>query len=830
MPAIKNISKRPVYFTLVNLLILSGLAVLTCYLLALRAGIILSECLFWISVGGTLSLLLLECFVGLEIKPVIVVAQLIILVFLLKSIYIPRNLVPFFGSDSYLTYEAISYIQKEGWFSDPPWDEKTTQKFAHQKNYPFVPALSLGLTTISGLDLVDWGRWGILSLSLTTILMIYDIANSFYNRRNEALIAAIGFGFTYYYLMFHTQFLYEAIAFFLFLITIYSVIRSSTGGINFGWRLIALASTEVLILTHHLTAFLLVVFLLLYNLVQLGFKKQQQWPLFLFALISLFTYWIFLRYTPFQIAAEFIRDVFKEGSWVTSTSIKTPHTFRFLFTLLLQGASAIMFGLLALHNLLFTPADNTKNWKIVSFLWGGGLGIITILGTIGLFGNLKSFPSRMEIYGYAFLIPLASQTLVTNKKFKLINLLLFLAILCHGTSTLFRTAPYLYSEREPDLSSGETRAQWLNQEYNLIAKIDPNLSGITGNTYRRLNSFFDLKSAYIDSNEGKTKLALDDFDYIVLGKQDQFNLSSNFQNVFASSTLNKVYDAGWAELYVKPFQITNWQINSLLDENQNNNELTIPSLPIVEFSGKCWDWLIAFSILFSLSLLGYLYIIWLTKRGYQREAGNTMGELGIGIFFCITLIAVSYLVHDYFQKISIPIALMCSLFAMFIVFSIFNNKRIKLNIFPGVMEFNARLSGYGQILKNLIPNVFLLFVVLSTLPLGALFQASTNPISVDPFIEFYLVRYSYSARNNSVNCTIGIKNHSVETKSFIIESTFDDIDAESYNNIIVRPGETVVQTFSHNLTTFDKNNSKAEFLLLSDKPSPVYSLSIKTGS
>ena len=78
MPAIKNISKRPVSFTLVNLLILSGLAVLTCYLLALRAGIILSECLFWISVGGTLSLLLLECFVGLEIKPVIVVAQLII--------------------------------------------------------------------------------------------------------------------------------------------------------------------------------------------------------------------------------------------------------------------------------------------------------------------------------------------------------------------------------------------------------------------------------------------------------------------------------------------------------------------------------------------------------------------------------------------------------------------------------------------------------------------------------------------------------------------------------------------------------------------------------
>ena len=464
MSVMKESSRKPVSFTVVNLLILSGLAILSCYLLALRAGKILPEFLFWISVGITLSLLLLECIIGMEIKPVIVFAQLIILVFLLKSIYIPRNSVPFFGSDSFVTYEAISYIQNEGWFSKPPWDEDTSPKFAHQKNYPFVPALSLGIITFSDLDLVDWGRWGILCLSLTSILMIYDIAFYLYNKRNEALIAAIGFGFTYYYLMFHTQFLYEAIAFVLFLITIYSVIRSSAGEKYLGWRLIALASTEVLILTHHLTAFLLVAFLLLYNLVQLGFKKQQQWLLFLIALISLFAYWIYLQYTPFQIALELIRDAFKESSFGTSNSISHPDTIRFVLTLLLQSASAIMFGYLALHNLLFTKADKAKNWKTVSFIWGGGLGIITISGAFGLFGNLNSFPSRMEIYGYAFLIPLASQTLVTNKKNKLINLLLFIAILCHAASSLLRTAPYLYSDREPDLTSGETRALWLNQE------------------------------------------------------------------------------------------------------------------------------------------------------------------------------------------------------------------------------------------------------------------------------------------------------------------------------------------------------------------------------
>jgi hypothetical protein len=140
------------------------------------------------------------------------------------------------------------------------------------------------------------------------------------------------------------------------------------------------------------------------------------------------------------------------------------------------------------------------------------------------------------------------------------------------------------------------------------------------------------------------------------------------------------------------------------------------------------------------------------------------------------------------------------------------------------------LSVFGQNLKNLCPNVFLLFVIFSTLLVGAFFQASANPIRVDPFIEFYLARYSYSARDNSVNFTIGIKNHAGETKSFIIESSFDDIESVNNGSFIVRPGETVIQTFSHNLAASNKKLSKAEFLLKSDKPSPIYSLLITIGS
>jgi hypothetical protein len=274
---------------------------------------------------------------------------------------------------------------------------------------------------------------------------------------------------------------------------------------------------------------------------------------------------------------------------------------------------------------------------------------------------------------------------------------------------------------------------------------------------------------------------------------------------------------------------TDWRINSVLYDNQSSNELSYLSFPVVKPTISWWDWLIAFSILFSLSILGYLFLFWLTKRNDISETRNEVGELGIGVFLGLTLISVSYLVHDYLQKKSIPIVLMGTLFVLFIVVSIVNDK-IKQHLFPQALLSTGRLSGFGQNLKNLFLKIFLLLVIFSALPIGAFFQASTNPISTEPYIEFYLVRYFYSTKDNSANFTIGIKNHSLETYSFDIESTFNGIESDYYSGIIVRPGETMVQTFSLYLPAINGINSKANFQLISDKPSPVYNLSITTSS
>jgi hypothetical protein len=758
----------------INLLSICSLVLLSAYLLLFRMDIFIPELIFWISFISTLIFLLLECTSYVDINVLSLLVKLTLFVWLLKSIFIPKSVVPFFGSDSYVTFSAINDIQRNGWLSYLPWDKNTANEFVHQRNYPFVPEFSLGIVDFSGSDLIEWGRWGILSLSIVSVWIVYDISLYVYKKKNSAIVGAVGFGLTYYYLMFHSQFVYEAIAFVLFLITINSLLRSQYEN-RLSWRLIAIISATTLIFTHHLTAILLAVFLLLYNVIKLiSTKTTQCWSFLLFYSTQLLTYWTYLHYSPLKIAANLIQDAFKESSIISITNVYAPTTSRFYITLVTQGISALLFGGLALyHYFKSKESKNSKEWSTISVLWGGSLGFFTILGIIGLFGKLNSFPSRMEIFGYAFLIPLAAHsTNLEVKNITIIKIITITAILLHGTSSIIRTAPYLYSQREPDLSAGEVRALWFTDEYHLISKLRSDIIGISGDSFRRSNTAMNIQASYIGSPEGKAKYISNNYDYIITGKQDHFNLTSEIRLIINSPALSKIYDAGWTELYVKPFKDISWNIDSILFDtmNQSQSNLSIQN----NASAVNWlNWMVTIFTLFSFSLFPFLLIINITSQNNLKDNSLRVGEIGIGIIFGLIIVAGCSLSYE-FTKIPIRIVEPSALLILILVF--------------------LRLLNKKNIRKILFTNTILLLLVPSTLIFGALFQNMSLQQEENP-IEFFLVEYSYSSITNTAQFTLGVNYNGIQSTDFSIETRIDDKTVSSPISFEALPNKTIIKKF-----------------------------------
>lgn len=159
--------------------------------------------------------------------------------------------------------------------------------------------------------------------------MVYELVRYKYRSIKTSLLSAFGFAFTYYFIMFHSQFLYKSFAFPLFLTTIYAVERSKEkGGII--WRVIAILTTLLLVFTHHLTSFMLIIFIALNTLISwilnLSIKnrksnEQQNMSFIVFSMVIILSYWIYLKYTPIQIGIILLEDAFRDSSQITQYPI-----------------------------------------------------------------------------------------------------------------------------------------------------------------------------------------------------------------------------------------------------------------------------------------------------------------------------------------------------------------------------------------------------------------------------------------------------------------------------------------------------------------------------
>jgi hypothetical protein len=613
----------------------------------MRSGFFLPVFVFWLSlvivitsvIWGTLSLypqkryLVWDFFI------------FVLTVWLLKTLFIPIG-VPFFGSDAYVEVAATMEIDELGWFNLSPWNEGSSV-WPSSTNYPLLSAVSLALANLAGIPLAGWARWGLSALSLVSIVLVYAIGYEMFHSQRIALLGSIGFGLTYMYLMFHSLYLRETIAFCFFLATVFSVIKvraSKENLITLFYRTTALICCLGVIFSHHLTAFLLLMFLLLLSLTDYSNKtltigenlpntnkNQIHSSIWLFLFVALISYWIYLKQSPLLIAHSLLEDAF---SGVRASSFSLPSTSRYTFLLPAQIFITLCIVLLALYK-FFTTRKSQDSIYITAIIWGAITGCLCLIILNLGFPGATTLASRFELFGYTFLLPAAAYGAITLSSKK--NWLIFpmaALFIAYGLLSVFRFHPFLYSSTEPDYENGEVRPVLLPEEYKLLTRIDTESSIASGSAMRRLSlPISGVRGAHLFENSKIIGQQYLDYDFLLTGEREtQLQSAGHFGLNLEDLGLSRVYQAGSASIYTPLIRTSEeFHIEQLLSQEISRNDgWFIPGL-------YQWAKLTLVVILLCFSAIALVSL----KKDFHPS------ELGLGIVLILFFIFLIYIVADF---------------------------------------------------------------------------------------------------------------------------------------------------------------------------------------
>jgi hypothetical protein len=731
------------------------LAVFAAYIALFRAGYYLPGILFWIVVLAIVLSLVWQAVTSQETdKHIWLLAGALIFIWLLKTLFVPVA-VPFFGSDPYISFAGARNIESVGWLSAPPWSSGTEIVWANERNYPFLAGVAVAVTKISGMSMETWARWGMVSLSLLSVLLVYGITHSAFGSSTVSLVSAIGFGLTYYDLMFHSLFLRETIAFLLFLTTLYALLQSEVhptarGKVLYG--LIATFSVLGVVLAHHLTALLLFLCLLVYSFASMlpifaRVPRQRillRWTFAVYVFVIMFTYWIYLQYSPIRIISTLIEEAFQTGAAFSLAHI-VPWTWRYVLVLLLQNVSTLILGVLALYGLFKYRALNWQ-WQLTSVSLGGMLGLFAALGAAGILGKLGSFPSRLEVFGYVFLLPAAIHTIIQIQQHHPIRRLVLAGVIgAYAIASILRMAPYLYSNSTPNWAAGEAMAVLSGQEYDLLTHLQSSSKGLVGISFQRLTKTIGLDALEESSAQGLSLLSTDKLDYLALGVADHYTGSSSFGSVLQPPGLNKVYDAQGAELYVPASQLA-WSIDSVITPARSKALEQSRQDPWYE-----WGAVLAIFVCFSSCGLALLHLF----EPDSRSGRNLIGDLALSISLGLELLFAGFLLYDSAGGASV-LMFFVPLFVIVIPLG-------------GVYIWRLfhRRKSMPRLRVRYLPSYFFVAVLIIA---SATFQNVGNSARSAAFTQFYIVSWNECQRR----LVVVVANHSAEPLMYHIEGSLNN--------------------------------------------------------
>lgn len=736
--------------------IVSGYILLV-YLFAVRLGIYWPTAIFWGALFLILSISVYKVITTSQVSALYWVFPLTILtVWLLKTLFVPVG-VPFFGSDPYVEQAATLEIAQVGWLDLSPWKEGLS-RLPNSTNYPLLSILDISLSKLIGLSSTIWERWAMPAISLISLLFVHGISLELYRSKRAALLGTIGFGFTYMYLMFHSLYLRETVAFIFFLGTIYTFIKGRSAvdqRSKILYRLSSMAFIIGIVLSHHFSSLML----LFFGVVLAGVYGVRNWlaarkwieptvdqrdlaTLWLFLLVALFAYWTYLRYSPLIIVRNLVEDA---TSGVQLTSFSLPATSRYYIVLFNQMATTLAFGLLAVIGLF--RKENQNLLQFTAVIWGGLAGAASFLFAVAAIPGTTSLSNRFELFGYIFLIPAASATVIwIFHKRRWLGIALGLIFVLYGLNNIYRFPPYLYTQKQPDFVKREVRALPLREEYQLVRKInpqakiasDPVLSRwIRPRTAGPVEVWFRT-----NPSTGKNEPNLD-FDFLILGERELHLLATNFYGQTPEDLgLSKIYSAGFTAIYAQPLPaFGSFDIRTILDTSAAEAPNRYPDL-------VTW-------ILLTIEILTLIALAYLVALQFDDISP---ANLATGFGIVMLLIFVLYLLANLIGYKS-PGPLLLLLPMVLIYWGIKHSLSGKINLehILSVAVFGSLILGYGLLVDRL-----------------SLYQ------ELDAYTEFYV--QSIFPCEGGLCMKLHLENHEGRQTQYQVKDLFA--------SIVLAPGET----------------------------------------
>ena len=462
----------------------------------------------------------------------------------------------FYGLDPFVNLRILRTIQIDGW----SLSGVDYANFGIAYVNPLPEILTLAVESTLGIGAYATVKW-LPEITALTVVFIFLFSYRITKSHRAGLVVAYLTSVMYNYILFHSLYVHEAFAFMMLWGCLFAVAASLPSN-KVGFFSISSIFAAGVVLTNHLTSLMLAMILMVLGISALILGKLRKseygkrfettmWSRILvvgvLATTMTFGYWAFLSYSPLDVLVLVVRD----ASRFHPEYYDLPSVQRVQLVLVSEVVFAVAFGLLALASLIFRR-ESWDLWKAGSVVWGGmgGAFSFALFQRVITYAQLGStfIAARIELFAYPFLF-FASSTYVAkrNSRGHSREVLLVVLLVAFALANVYRIPPYMYSDSQPDYSSGDLRyylnraeiaaLQW-QKPYGIVVTDDWYASFVSPIGDQPENIYHFVSTPQV------ANVNLSRADFVYLRSDPSVHIDPAGKALLEGPSFNRVYDDG----------------------------------------------------------------------------------------------------------------------------------------------------------------------------------------------------------------------------------------------------------------------------------------------
>jgi len=555
----------------------SGFSTFLVYLALFGIGEGISVVFFWAPIVVIIASLLYQIMnyvyvSGISKDEILIVLEIFLFTFVVHLMVARPGSIGLVGHDPHYEYSGAKTIMDSGW--PIPTNIPITVKTRNYSEWPMLDFLTIIFSEIIGMDLLTAARLIPILINSFTVVFLYLFARVIYKDRRISFTASLAFAALFPYINFQTHFVRESFAFVLLFACLYCLVKAQRKRQKV-FHYLGIFLVVVLIFSHHLTSFVLLLFLfiaaVLIKVVPKVFKiggsgeKRILLPSFSLLILALLlnvSYWTTVGEFVLRASSLYLSDLSfgRFGSFSSRRFSLSAGSIRAVAASYGNILFLGIFGILILSYLL----RNTKKANVADIVFAVFGLLCVISGYVSLY--ITSFAgfdfTRPANFGYAFLLIPVAHVMTRNKHRKAVAILLGCFILLQ----VFTIPSYYYDlNARPEYAYGSYREYYLPEEYSAVDRF--NLSGKVIGDWTTFELFGGLQQVNVIYQSDKAvqifegNLTLlkgydwfvfrhEDFDVAQVGSSKPVAVTIETYNEFGRTVLmEKVYNNGEVEIY-----------------------------------------------------------------------------------------------------------------------------------------------------------------------------------------------------------------------------------------------------------------------------------------